>query len=162
MPLITTTQLATWGRLVKSWARGLDYLTPPSGHEPPLPGDKLPASVNYKPHMTRQEFDDLIQRVAALHPKYTGFNVVLPQHIHTVVFYQAKPGEVIFRLPPLDALDETEKGLESPGSYQIRPFYAEHFDCSGGKATFVEPPLRADRFELHANRLGDYTISYCM
>ena len=167
MPLIIINDSEIMGRLVKSWATGLNYMTPAAETATPGATDTLPPQYRCKANMTRAEFDALIQAVAAyiapFGPKYQNFTVQLPAGVTQVTFYQGDATNVVFRLPPVGPLQETERDLLAGAQYSLRGFYAGQFTCPGGgnpaqRVLTTDP----DKLALHANRIGDYTISYCM
>ncbi len=68
------------------------------------------------------------------------------QHIDTIVV----------RLPPAFAIEDSEAKLSKPGAtYPLPPFYKRLFNG-------MDPAIpEDDRFKVHAERIGDYTISLC-
>jgi hypothetical protein len=59
-------------------------------------------------------------------------------------------------LPPQKMLQSTEDDLLNGTHYAMRPFYWALF----GKAP-VMPTRPEDIMELHANRIGEYTLNNC-
>ena len=59
------------------------------------------------------------------------------------------------RLPPAVAIADSEEKLSQPGAtYPLPPFYKRLFNG-------MDPVIpEAEKFKVHAERIGDYTISY--
>ena len=91
-----------------------------------------------------------------------------PQYTHVVVV-QGDHATMVIRLPPKDTLQGSEDDLISGQSYPMPPFYGELY----GGAQLVVPTMPASRndpdepvrrgriMELHANRIGEYTLNNC-
>jgi hypothetical protein len=133
-----------WGKLVKTWATGVNKLE--DGNAYPLPQDNL------------QLFKE--QCVMA------QVGATVPSYVTTVLFVQAGiPGEqkinaptfetLLFRLPPKKLVEETEAELQN-ANYAIPTFYNRIFDRPGG------PTSIGDKMKLHAERIGEYTMNVCM
>ncbi len=60
------------------------------------------------------------------------------------------------KLPPKVMIEDSEAMLSEPGStYPIPPFYKRLFN--GADPVIPE----SEKFKVHAERIGDYTISLC-
>ena len=184
--------LDQWGRLIKSWATHLDYVSNPSAPQPPrdywvnktwgattppAPATTLDIDNEGKPKpwclpsggpvlvpdaqgksvalpfataMTTREF---MTRVAAAGVEIT----VMPEQYTSVVIVQGNVETMVLRLPPKDTLQSSEDDLLNGTPYQIRSFYGSLYS-----GTFHQPSGRTDILELHANRIGEYTLNNCM
>ncbi len=62
----------------------------------------------------------------------------------------------VVRLPPAVAIADSEEKLSKPGAtYPLPPFYKRLFNG-------MDPVIpEAEKFKVHAERIGDYTISFC-
>ena len=60
---------------------------------------------------------------------------------------------IVVRLPPAFAIADSEEKLSKPGAtYPLPPFYKRLFNG-------MDPVIpEADKFKVHAERIGDYTI----
>jgi hypothetical protein len=184
--------LDQWGRLIKSWATHLDYVTQAAAPQPPrdywvntswgATTPPAPATVldidsegNPKPWclptggpvvvpdadggtvtlpfavaMTVAEFKT---RVGAAGVAITE----MPAEYTNVVIVQGNAQTVVMRLPPKDMLQASEDDLLNGPTYPIRAFYSALY---GGAPTM--PTDAAGIMELHANRIGEYTLNNCM
>jgi hypothetical protein len=187
--------LDMWGRLIKSWATHLDYISQDYPYQPPRdywvnttwPNEagKTPASETIPdtdasgapqawalPPMaplavprsdgtqvelpgavtlTRAEFQS---RLAA-----AGVDVVtLPEQYTQVVIVQGNVNTMVLRLPPKDTLQGSEDDLLMGAiAYPFRPFYTAIY----GTAPQNLPTDRSGIMQLHANRIGEYTLNNC-
>jgi hypothetical protein len=185
--------LDQWGRLIKSWATHLDYISQAEAPQPPRdywvnkswPSEAgktpAPATVldvdaegNPKPWclpaggpvlipdadggsvtlpfavaMTAEEFTT---RVAAAGVSITS----MPAQYTHVIILQGNVSTMVMRLPPKDTLQGSEDDLLNGTTYPFRSFYGNLY---GGPP---HPPTdQAGIMELHANRIGEYTLNNC-
>jgi hypothetical protein len=183
--------LDQWGRLIKSWATHLDYVTDPASPQPPrdyivndtwhgkppaatttldtdTEGNKKPwclpegsavlvpdadggaVALPFAVAMTVEQFTS---RVAA-----AGVSIeTMPDQYKHVIIVQGSVGTMVMRLPPKDTLQGSEDDLLSPRfTYPIRPFYSQLYS-----GPFKPPTDRVEIMELHANRIGEYTLNNC-
>jgi hypothetical protein len=183
--------LDQWGRLIKSWATHLDYVSqadapqPPRDYwvnktwdapKPPAPATVLdtdsegspkpwclptggpvvvPAAdggtVNL-PFAVAMTVDEFKARVTAASVDITA----MPTEYTNVIIVQGSASTLVMRLPPKDMLQGTEDDLLNGGAYQMRPFYSALYN---GPPTPPTDP--AGIMELHANRIGEYTLNNC-
>ncbi len=185
--------LDQWGRLIKSWATHLDYVSQADAPQPPRdywvnktwPSEAgktpAPATVldidaegNPKPWclpaggpvlvpdanggtvalpfavaMTAAEFTT---RVAAAGVSIT----TMPPQYTNVIIVQGNVGTMVMRLPPKDTLQGSEDDLLNGTGYPFRDFYSTLY---GGPARPPTDPVGI--MELHANRIGEYTLNNC-
>lgn len=123
-----------FGKLVKSWATGKNYLD--DGNEYRLPHD----------------LDEFRKQNAEAQ---TGVHI--PDWATKVRFVSCEPDEIIIRIPPKRAIEEAEARLAEPGgNYPMPDAYKEIF---GG----MDPVIAKEKLlDFHAVRIGDYTSSFCM
>jgi hypothetical protein len=134
MPIerITVGSYEQWGKLVKTWATGKDYVK--NGHD----------------YLKRPTTIDELKKQCAL----AGVDAVIPDHYKDVYYAEAGVDTVLIRLPNPTLIAESEAVLETPGSeYPIPRFYRAIFQ----NAAAVVP----DKLKLHAERIGDYSMSNC-
>ncbi|MET0676878.1 MAG: hypothetical protein ABW175_13855 [Bradyrhizobium sp.] len=122
-----------WGNLVKTWSTGKNYLD--DGNEYPIP-----TSVD--------EFKEQLAKAQVF--------MSVPDRFTKVKFVEQDMDTIVVRLPPSFAIADSEEKLSKPGStYPLPPFYKRLFNG-------MDPVIsEADKFKVHAERIGDYTISYC-
>lgn len=176
MTVPLTQSILTWGRLVKSWATGLDYInTAFTGQPPPatatipahaswqLPpstpvakGAAAPVSIPTAVEMTVAEFITLLDGVQIS-------DVNLPATIQNVVVVQGDDTTLVLRLPTKSYLQAAEAALMGGGGYSIPSFYNALFPLpgGGGDCPISLPGDNPGKMQLHANRIGDYTMSSC-
>ena len=135
---VTGETFMKWGKLVKTWATGHSYF---EDETPPITIDKLPV-----PH-TIQELKEQMALVGAgaLAP---------PADVVGLAIVRYSADTMVVRLPPKERIEATEAILEQPGNtaYNFPAFYAD----------FINRPLNVqERLDVHACRIGDYTMSMC-
>jgi hypothetical protein len=122
-----------WGNLVKTWSTGKNYFE--DGNEYPIP-----ESV--------EEFKEQLVKAQVF--------MTVPERFTQIKFVEQTMDTIVVRLPPKFAIEDSEERLSQPGStYPLPPFYKRLFNG-------IEPVVsEEDKFRVHAERIGDYTISYC-
>jgi hypothetical protein len=110
-----------WGKLVKTWATGNNYLE--DDNEYPLP-------------VTMDEFKEQLAKAQVF--------ATVPERFKQIQFVSSDQETILVRLPP------------KPGAtYPLPPFYKRLFNG-------IDPVIPEDeKFRVHAERIGDYTISIC-
>ena len=177
-----TLNVEEWGRLVKSWATGENYVDAAPADQPPrgqpIPGDaawKLPAPTSVDvttagvaatiPRAWVLAADDAKARMHAagveISPQ-SGFGAYA-----RVILVQGDERTLVLRLPSADRISASEDQLLAapPGSaYGLPTFYdllyAVFTDDVPNPAPM--PDSREGIMRLHANRIGDYSMSQCM
>ncbi len=123
----------SWGKLVKSWATGDNYMGPGTTL-PPVP-----------------------RTLAELKQQCAQFNIglELPDGITGLAVMQYSEETLALRLPPRSLVKKSEDGFRrNPNdAYPIPEFYDTFY---GHKL-----PGGIDPFDLHACRVGDYVIRNC-
>lgn len=123
-----------WGKLVKSWATGKNYITP-TRPAPPVP-------------LTR---DELLAQAADV-----GLTITFPDGMVGLAVIQYSSQTAVLKLPPEDMVNATEEELKKDDAvYPLPRFYED----------FYRRPLPAlaapQRLDLHAARIGDYSVRNC-
>lgn len=171
-------EVTSFGRLVKSWARRLDYVGTDFALHPPesttdaqkkwalpdmftvdVPGEgggivKIPQAIA----LTRDQF--LNRLIGAVK------NVSLPTECEYVVVVQGDTRTMVVRLPPKEILKASEANITQNGYSEPQTFYQDLY--TDPERPPEEPRVgpflpndNADRMRLHANRIGDYSMSNC-
>jgi hypothetical protein len=187
--------LDQWGRLVKSWATELDYVSQAENKQPPRvcwvnktwpnergrtpapktitdrkkDGSKKPwclpdggpvevkdadggeVTLPFAVAITVEQFKTL---VTAAGVSITNF----PEEYENVVIVQGDRETMVIRLPPREMLQKTEDDLLNGVAYTMRSFYWALF---GTAPNMPKPTEQARIMELHANRIGEYTLNNC-
>jgi hypothetical protein len=172
----------TWGRVVKSWATGLNYLNTPPDQHPPVGTSALdepwmlpplsPATFNTKIDgnvvqktipgalcLTKDQCNALLGKAGI-----PAERVTYPPDTTEVIVVQGDSKTMVIRLPPTAVLHTSEQNLLSGGAYPTPSFYEPLFSPPGGPYKHANPPLLPDKagiMDLHANRIGDYTMGLC-
>jgi hypothetical protein len=178
MAMIEDADSLTWGRLVKSWATGLDYInSPPSRRPPDLPAPSATAPWTL-PSLKPVKFDvepgvrKTIPGVLYLSTaQLTGLmnaagisTVNFPSGTTEVIIVQGDADTMVLRLPPKSVLQASEQNLLSGGAYPTPTFYEPLYTDPGEPVVHAKPPMLPDVagiMNLHANRIGDYTMGLC-
>ena len=123
-----------WGKLVKSWATGKNYIDPAGG---PIP---LPRTL-----------DELLATAKSI-----NLTISFPDGMVGLAVIQYSPQTAVVKLPPKFLVQQTEAMLKEPGAvYPMPKFYGDFFGTP-------LPSLDQDElFKLHAARIGDYSIRNC-
>ena len=123
-----------WGNLVKTWSTGKNYLD--DDNEYPIP-------------TTVDEFKEQLAKAQV-------FMTVPDRFTQSASSSSRSMDTIVVRLPPAVAIADSEEKLSKPGAtYPLPPFYKRLFNG-------MDPVIpEAEKFKVHAERIGDYTISFC-
>ena len=123
-----------WGKLVKSWATGNNYIHP----------DRGPIAIP-------RTLEELLQIASDI-----GLSITFPDGMVGLAVIQYSPQTAVIKLPPKAMVEDTEAKLNQPGAVYPMPKFYEDFFC------VPLPALSRDQmFDLHAARIGDYSIRNC-
>jgi hypothetical protein len=183
-------ELKSWGCLVKSWATELDYIGNGAFNktafsaQPPAATSKdkdwaLPAMPSVTVHTATHDPVKLPHAIALTAAEFKKLldaafvrSVHLPAQYQHVVIVQGSPDTMVVRLPPRDVLEKSEKDIVDNGYGPLPSFYQGLYSlpqsptpapapaAGAAKGPFV-PTSKAARMELHAERIGDYTLNSC-
>ena len=135
MPIerLQVTNHERWGNLIKTWSTGNNYLE--DGNDYPIPN-----SVD--------EFKEQLVKAQVF--------MTVPDRFKNIKFVAQEQDTIVVRLLPAVMIADSEERLNQPGAtYPLPPFYKRLFNG-------IEPVLPEDeKFRVHAERIGDYTISLC-
>jgi hypothetical protein len=122
-----------WGKLVKTWSTGKNYLE--DDNEYPVP-------------TTVEEFKEQLAKAQVF--------ATVPERFKHIQFVTSDQETLLLKLPPKVMIEDSEAMLSEAGStYPIPPFYKRLFNG-------LDPVIpESDKFKVHAERIGDYTISLC-
>lgn len=144
-PSVTTLDVDVRGKL-KPWALPpMSVVSVPGANGTPVP---LAGAVA----LTVQEFQALLTAA-----KVTVTE--MPTQYKHVIILQGSVDTMVVRLPPRDILQGSEDDLLNGKLYEIPDYYAGYF--KPGPVVFVPPTTRHEIMELHANRIGEYTLNSC-
>ena len=123
-----------WGKLVKSWATGNNYIAPNK------PAPAIPRTQ-----------EELLAQAADV-----GLTISFPDGMVGLEIIQYSSQTAVIKLPPKSMVEDAEAEFEKSGAlYPMPKFYETFFGVP-------LPPLSVDKlFDLHAARIGDYSIRNC-
>lgn len=129
--------LAALGNLIKHWSTGDTKYT--GGKVIPRPADE-------------NDVKGLREALVA-----NGVGATIPDSIKKVRLIDYGEDEMVLRIPPKTLIESTEAKLAEPAkAYTIPTFYLAA-PIVGSQAGDSEDA----KLELHAKRIGDYTIAHC-
>jgi len=122
-----------WGKLVKTWSTGKNYLD--DDNEYPVPE-------------TVEQFKEQLAKAQVF--------ATVPERFKHIQFVTSDQETLLLKLPPKVMIEDSEAMLSEQGStYPIPPFYKRLFNG-------LDPVIpEHEKFKVHAERIGDYTISNC-
>jgi hypothetical protein len=195
-PRFQVEDIARWGRLIKSWATHLDYVSEGYRDQPPRtywentswnnPDKPAPCTVTDmtpdgkpkhwclppmsavsipRPDNTTVTLPGAVAlTVAEFKEKLTKAGVEIkempPQYQHVVVV-QGDKHTMVLRLPPKDTLQGSEDDLLNGNPYKISRFYYALWNGMPPTSMPKIPPDHDGVMQLHANRIGEYTLNNC-
>jgi hypothetical protein len=123
-----------FGKLVKSWSTGKNYLEDGNNYEVPVDLDEF----------RRQNVE-----------AQTGVHI--PDWAKKVRFVSCESDTIVIRIPPKAFIEDSEERLTAPGAnYPLPEAYKQAF---GGQ----DPVIAKEKMlDFHAARIGDYTSTFCM
>ncbi|MBV8697035.1 hypothetical protein [Bradyrhizobium sp.] len=139
-----------WGKLVKSWATGRNYVDYQGSEENPVP--TAPDNKFQKPR-SFEEFWDQCQwaQVDLFFDDANNTPVRRDVGIGLIVL-QGDSDVFVLRLPPQEILLEHEARFLKGSTYQLPDFYAKIPELMTTKV---------GRMTIHAERVGEYTLNTC-
>jgi hypothetical protein len=130
--LIITDELL-WGKLVKSWATGKNYVSP-GRPAPPVPRTK----------------DDLLAQAADI-----GLSITFPDGMVALEVILYSPQTAVIKLPPKSMVEDAERDLKAGRPYPMPRFYDDFYGVP------MPPKTIYELLDLHAARIGDYSVRNC-
>ena len=133
---INVSDYELWGKLVKTWATGKDYVK------------------NGKTYLPKPTTIDELKKQC----KAAGLTITIPARYKGKIKYaQGNEHTVLIRLPPAVLVADSEVVLGAEGTvYSLPPFYKRIFQN-------VDPLVpNNQKLKVHAERIGDYSMSACM
>ena len=156
-PRINVTNSEVWGRLVKTWATGRNYVDHRFSEEEPIP-PTVEGSPRYPKPTSFEDFVAQCKRAGAglyfedgiENPEVTG------EEGMGFLLVQVTSDTAVLRLPPKEKIEESERKLLGGSDYNLPGFYERVFGIRPDpQDTSVKKMI------LHAERVGEYTINTC-
>jgi hypothetical protein len=157
-PRINVVDNEKWGRLVKTWATGKNYVDHRVTAETPFPTEveappKFPKPTSFKDFVTQCE----TAQVGLFFEDGQDNPPVTADEDMGLVVLQVTSETMVLRLPAKEKIEESERNLELGNEYVLPRFYRRIFGDRN-----PEPQDDAGKAVLHAERVGEYTINTCM
>jgi hypothetical protein len=121
-----------WGKLVKTWATGTNYLEDDNEYPLPAPMD---------------EFKEQLAKAQVF--------ATVPERFKQIQFVSSDQETILVRLPPKVMIADSEELLNKPGDLSAPAV----LQASVQRHRPGDPGRR--EIPVHAERIGDYTISIC-
>lgn len=167
-PRINVDNHLMWGRLVKSWATGRDYVNHNVTDADPVPLQPVGAVPFPKPSSFKEMVTACIQNHVGLHFVARGAQAktyCTGDEDVGFVLLQGTSEISILRLPAKEKIHESEDALLGAGGqprleYALPGFYGAVFGTAGAPLQMRSLGL-AEKMDFHAQRVGEYTINTC-
>lgn len=146
----------TWGKLVKTWATGKNYVDHEMTEANPVPttqDTKFP-----KPRSFGEFWDQCVQAGIGLIFDDGNNTPVLRTEGVGLIVLQGDADVFVLRVPPQETLLEHEARFLGSGTYQFPPHYQRIF---GVPPQPSEMETKVKRMTIHAERVGEYTLNTC-
>jgi hypothetical protein len=147
-----------WGKLVKTWATGKNYV-----RHKITPAAPFPTAPEIPPEFPKPtKFPEFVAQCQAAGVQLffddgKDNNDVTGKEPLDFVLVDVKPDTVVVRVPSGDKIQESEDRLMKDGAtYPLPDFYDRTY---GGDP---KPASSVEKATLHAERVGEYTINTCM
>jgi hypothetical protein len=147
-----------WGKLVKTWATGRNYVDHVMTEENPVPTTQEMPPKYPKPRSFEEFWDQCITaHVGLVFDDGNDTPVRRDEGIGLIVI-QGDADVFVLRLPPQEILLEHEARFISSEKYEFPRFYADIF---GGQPLQGQIGTKVQRMTVHAERVGEYTLNTC-
>lgn len=157
-PRINVEDNEAWGKLVKTWATGKNYVDHVSTEADPIP-TALEVPPSYPKPTSFPDFVAQCKRAKVGLIFEDGQNTpVQGDEGMGFLLVQVSSDTSVLRLPSKEKIEESEKKLLAGEGYSLPPFYSRIFECD------VAPDQVKTRKQiatLHAERVGEYTVNTC-
>jgi len=150
----------TWGKLVKTWATGMNYVRHQISDTIPFPTTvenppEFPKPTSFPEFVAQCQaagvqlfFDDGVNNPDVTGKEAMGLQIIV-----------VPPDTAVVRLPPSDKIKESEARLLNVfATYPLPGFYER---IHGTKPLPAQTGLPSQKAVLHAERVGEYTINTC-
>jgi hypothetical protein len=149
-----------WGKLVKTWATGKNYVDYSATEDNPVPTKEEKNDPKYPKPRSFAEFVDQCGKATISIIFDDGANTPVKRDEGMgLIVIQGDADVHVIRLPPVEKLLESEQRFLDGATYELPKFYSRVF---GG--AILEPNAQAtkvDKMKLHAERVGEYTLNTC-
>jgi len=147
-----------WGKLVKTWATGRNYVDHVMTEENPVPTTQEMPPKFPKPRSFGEFWDQCGMAHVGLFFDDANNTPVPRDEGMGLIVIQGDGDVFVLRLPPQEILLEHEARFMSSGTYKLPPFYADLF---GGQPLPEQTNDKTKKMKIHAERVGEYTLNTC-
>ncbi len=147
-----------WGKLVKTWATGRNYVDHVMTEENPVPTTEEMPPKYPKPRSFGEFWDQCVQAHVGLIFD-DGENTPVPRDDGIgLIVIQSDTDVFTLRVPSSATLLEHQGRFLAGTAYQFPRFYAEVF---GTQPDPTQSNTKVKRMTIHAERVGEYTLNTC-
>jgi hypothetical protein len=157
-PRINAKDSFAWGKLVKTWATGKNYVDHVATEQEPVPVHVEVPPTYPKPTSFEEFAEQAIRARAGLYFEDDKETPVAGDEDIGFALLQATYDMFVLRLPPKDLLEYSEENILATPGYELPGFYDRIYGTTvqqGQVATKIQ------RAQLHAERIGEYTMNSC-
>lgn len=148
----------TWGKLVKTWATGRNYVDHVMTEEDPVPTKQDMPPKYPKPRSFEEFWDQCVMAGVGLIFD-DGQNTQVKRDVGLGLIVMQPDSDVFsLRVPAELTLLESEARFLAAGTYPFPDFYT---DIYGGSPQQSAMDTRLKRMTIHAERVGEYTLNTC-
>ena len=160
VPRINVTDSEAWGKLVKTWATGKNYVDHPATDVEPVPTEEEIPPKYPKPTSFPDFVAQTVRAKVGLVFEDGQDTPVRGDEAIGFVLLQATSDTSVLRLPAKEKIEESESKLLGGERYLLPSFYERIFDRPAG---IVDEQVKTalQIMQLHAERVGEYTINTC-
>ena len=145
-----------WGKLVKTWATGRNYVDHESTETNPVP---TAADAKFPKPRSFAEFQKQCRDAGVgLFFDDGSFTPVPDTENIGLIVLQGDSDVFVLRVPPQETLLEHEARFLAAAVYQFPPLYTLVF---GGNPQPSQMDSKVKRMNIHAQRVGEYTLNTC-
>ena len=157
-PKINVRDNEAWGKLVKTWATGRNYVDHHVTEEHPVP-TSVESTPTYPKPTSFAEFAVQATRArVGLFFEDDDQTPVLGDEPIGFVVLQADSDTSLLKLPAKDKIEASEQDIMDGEQYALPQFYSRVF---GRDVDPAQVRTKVQRLRLHAERVGEYTINTC-
>jgi hypothetical protein len=148
-----------WGKLVKTWATGKNYVDHPMTDANPVPTvEEVPPSYP-KPRSFKEFVDQCVRAHVGLVFDDGLRTPVTGNEGMGFIAIQGDADVQVLRLPPYEKLIESEAKFMGGAAYQLPPFYGRIFGVA--QPDPEQQKTAVQKMKIHAERVGEYTLNTC-
>jgi hypothetical protein len=149
---------AAWGKLVKTWATGKNYVDHVMTEANPVPTTEEMPPKFPKPKSFGEFVDQCVEAHVGLVFADGLDTPVLRTEGMGLIVMQGDEDVFVLRVPPRAILLDHERRVIDGKLYPLPPFYQRIFGVPSAPG---EQDTTVKKMTIHAERIGDYTLNTC-